>query len=1154
MLLLAYMPLMAQVSNFTLTLTAVAESCTANGSIAMSLGNATPGAITTFTIYRLPDTTTPVSVQTNPFLGGLVAGQYRVVATMVLGASSQTVTQNTTVTNSMQTLGYQLSGTAVCEAGGIMVNVTSGQAVSYEIISGPMTVPAQTSPIFEGLVVGIYVVRVTDTCGDALVQTYTLSDPLANFELGSVSFPECKQPACNLITVSNTLVALPGSNIRYPVTAVYTVYPPLGPAQTVTYQVASGSSESVDVEFNIPFFGNAAYTFDLATTDACGHVTTLAGNQVSQPLQIILNKKSQGCRAQLEIDACTYYGPVSVQFLSSPAGFDASAFHALHPGPHAQLPVLYASNTQSMPTGTYVVQVTDSCGRSAQTSMEINSSVEPGYSMLSQNCNFGQVSMPVDGGSMVDAVVIVSAPTAFSQPLPFNAAAYISGGEFLMSNLPGGTYVFEVQSVCLGTYVYTVDVPAISSLPIVISSIRGCGPGLGSISLGVQNGTVTQAEILSAPPAYNQTLPYDVSFNLADGVLYMNGFAQGSYTFRVTDLCSGPRTISINIPGYSVLDDTVTLLPHCGSFDLQLHYVVNEPADHFYWLQRWNPFNNRWEHPLTGVGYPNGTYPDPQNSYALENSQLNPNIAASGQFRVLRAHKYYGNGTAALTHCVETVKTFDFTGGPKITDAYLLPCNGGTGQIMVEATGLAPLQYFITTKDGAPFFVSNGNNALFLDLVPGIYNFQVRDACGNIVNRLLDFNAVPSPTINQTVLCDGQNGSLFVPGLDFLSFQWWNAANPGVILSTANTLNFTPFNAAAHAGTYVVRLYSVNAAVCTDQTVSYTIPAGGTAPFAGEDATVNLCAGAGTVNLFSHLGGAYQSGGNWTELSNSGALLGNNWMSQDALFGSYQFQYQVDGLCAQSDVAVVTIAYQPVPARPLVSADVVCEGQTLQLHAESTAGASYQWSGPNGFSSNLQNPQIANATTAHAGDYTVTASNGNCVSEPWQVTAAVLAAPTFDVAVACAGNVYNLVATATNGSFDAATAVYDWTGPDGFVSHENPVVLSKFVPGDYTLTVSASNGCSTTKTTALQVVPCSIPSGISPNGDGRNERFDLTGFDVERFKIYNRYGMVVYEQNGYTNQWYGQDKKGGELPDATYYYYIRTGSGEEKTGWVYVSR
>jgi gliding motility-associated-like protein len=82
-----------------------------------------------------------------------------------------------------------------------------------------------------------------------------------------------------------------------------------------------------------------------------------------------------------------------------------------------------------------------------------------------------------------------------------------------------------------------------------------------------------------------------------------------------------------------------------------------------------------------------------------------------------------------------------------------------------------------------------------------------------------------------------------------------------------------------------------------------------------------------------------------------------------------------------------------------------------------------------------------------------------------------------------------------------------------------------------------------------------IPKGISPNGDGLNDTFNLTGFNVKQLNIFNRYGSIVYSRTNYQNEWSGQSDKGQELPDGTYYYVIeRNDSSEVKTGWIYINR
>lgn len=88
----------------------------------------------------------------------------------------------------------------------------------------------------------------------------------------------------------------------------------------------------------------------------------------------------------------------------------------------------------------------------------------------------------------------------------------------------------------------------------------------------------------------------------------------------------------------------------------------------------------------------------------------------------------------------------------------------------------------------------------------------------------------------------------------------------------------------------------------------------------------------------------------------------------------------------------------------------------------------------------------------------------------------------------------------------------------------------------------------------IEVNDCSVPKGISPNGDGMNDAFDLYAFRVVDLKIYNRYGKLVYEHGiGYVDQWIGQDVNGNLLPSGTYFYEFKT-LKEVYTGYVQLSQ
>jgi gliding motility-associated-like protein len=99
-----------------------------------------------------------------------------------------------------------------------------------------------------------------------------------------------------------------------------------------------------------------------------------------------------------------------------------------------------------------------------------------------------------------------------------------------------------------------------------------------------------------------------------------------------------------------------------------------------------------------------------------------------------------------------------------------------------------------------------------------------------------------------------------------------------------------------------------------------------------------------------------------------------------------------------------------------------------------------------------------------------------------------------------------------------------------------------------------SDGCVDVAELALHQGDCSIPKGISPNGDDKNDTFDLSGFNVAYLGIYNRFGQEVYSRSNYTSEWHGQSSNNNELPTGTYYYMVKRGDGRSETGWVYVNR
>lgn len=102
----------------------------------------------------------------------------------------------------------------------------------------------------------------------------------------------------------------------------------------------------------------------------------------------------------------------------------------------------------------------------------------------------------------------------------------------------------------------------------------------------------------------------------------------------------------------------------------------------------------------------------------------------------------------------------------------------------------------------------------------------------------------------------------------------------------------------------------------------------------------------------------------------------------------------------------------------------------------------------------------------------------------------------------------------------------------------------------YILTVYDINGCIDTDTLIINVIPVSdffIPNLFSPNGDGSNDFWEipkLPYYPNTLVTIINREGMEVYRNSNYDNSWDGK-YDGKELPEATYYYYLKLATNDK---------
>ncbi len=150
-----------------------------------------------------------------------------------------------------------------------------------------------------------------------------------------------------------------------------------------------------------------------------------------------------------------------------------------------------------------------------------------------------------------------------------------------------------------------------------------------------------------------------------------------------------------------------------------------------------------------------------------------------------------------------------------------------------------------------------------------------------------------------------------------------------------------------------------------------------------------------------------------------------------------------------------------------------CSGDTLKLYCDvgATGGIQFSWVGPNGFTSNLQNPFIPNIQTNNSGTYTITATKPNCNTVVASTSVSIFQKPNINISSnspLCEGLSLALMANAV-----LPATTYQWIGPNNYSSTTLTNSLTNTVSsmsGTYILT-SSTNGCKDVDSITVVISP-----------------------------------------------------------------------------------
>ena len=260
--------------------------------------------------------------------------------------------------------------------------------------------------------------------------------------------------------------------------------------------------------------------------------------------------------------------------------------------------------------------------------------------------------------------------------------------------------------------------------------------------------------------------------------------------------------------------------------------------------------------------------------------------------------------------------------------------------------------------------------------------------------------------------------------------------------------------------------------------------------------------------------------------------------------GTYYVQIKSYGGCvATASTHVTILATEDVTAGTSQS---ICKGSTVQLIA--TGGTTYLWTPATSLSDpNIANPKASPQVTTN---YTVTAKNDfGCVDT---ASVKITLLNTIAVKAIIASSDFLCKPSDSATYKDASTgdiASWSWDFGNGMKSTlQNPPVQNYFIESnatDYTvrLIVADSAGCADTASHILKVENncyIAVPTAFTPNGDGLNDYlYPLNAYKATNltFRVFNRYGQLVFETADWTKKWDG-NRDGGPMPADVYVWML----------------
>ncbi|MEM7035980.1 MAG: gliding motility-associated C-terminal domain-containing protein, partial [Bacteroidota bacterium] len=436
---------------------------------------------------------------------------------------------------------------------------------------------------------------------------------------------------------------------------------------------------------------------------------------------------------------------------------------------------------------------------------------------------------------------------------------------------------------------------------------------------------------------------------------------------------------------------------------------------------------------------------------------------------------------------------------------------------------------------GAAYSWSTGETAQSVwASTAGTYGVTVTNAnmCEGMDSLVL--GVIPRPVVDlgpDTSVCAGVNLTL-------------NAQNPGGIF-TWSTGETTQTISVTNTGNYSVIVGDT--ATCGDwDEIAVTILALPTVTINGFPA--NWCISDSAETLVGNpVGGVFSGAG-----VNGGAF---DPASLGVGAGIVTYNYTDNMGCLGTDSQMVQVNALPTVALSGL-ADEYCESDPVVALRGQPAGGSFSGTGVMG---NAFDPGLAGVGGPYILSYVWTDSNG--CSNMYMDSANVVGLPS--PAIAGPDQTLDGADLAQLAAVPPSIGIGSWSllsGNGVFANSADPgSTVSDLGDGQNAFVWTVSNGiCPENADTVLILLEgLVIPTGFSPNDDGKNDLLVINGierFSTRTLQVFNRWGNLVYESAQYQNDWDGRNQSSEPLSDDTYYMVLDLGNGGQHAGYLVIKR